>query len=175
MPYTLPSVQRINDISPEEQEELLNNLFEPHSAIVSYLSSLFQSSYESYTHFIEAAYNKFRELDPQSPLVKEIISSHPRLGLPRGTELSEHSSKEQESLQGDDTVKEFIQLNSEYESKYPGLRFVLFVNGRDREQVKKFFKQRIARGDYDLEVLDAIRAMCDIAQDRVNKLEKQRL
>lgn len=127
----------------------------------------------SYPAFIDAAQARFLELDPYSPLTKDIISSHPRLGLPRGTELSEHSSVEQKSLQGDETIKEFTTLNREYEQKYPGLKFVLFVNGRDRTEVKKFFKMRIERGDYEMEVKDAIQAMCDIAKDRVKKLQSQ--
>lgn len=39
--------------------------------------------------------------------------------------------------------------------------------------MKLVFKKRIERGDYVKEVQDAIKAMCDIALDRVNKLQSK--
>lgn len=171
MGYRLPSISTIGTLSEEAKGEVLNNLFEPHDSIVRYLKPLFEQSYKDYDQFIDGALKRFQELDPHSELAKDIISSHPRLGVPRGTELSEHSAKEQENLQGDDgVVVEFSRLNKLYESTYPGLRFVLFVNGRDKESVKSVFKQRIERNSYELEVRDAIEAMCDIAKDRAHKL-----
>ncbi|PLB35739.1 Oxo-4-hydroxy-4-carboxy-5-ureidoimidazoline decarboxylase [Aspergillus candidus] len=62
-------------------------------------------------------------------------------------------------------------MNEEYEGRFPGLRFVTFVNGRSREVIMEEMRQRIDRGDADREVTETIQAMCDIAKDRARKLQ----
>lgn len=45
--------------------------------------------------------------------------------------------------------EELGKLNEEYEAKFPGLRFVVFVNGRGREEIMRIMRERIARGDWE--------------------------
>lgn len=40
-------------------------------------------------------------------------------------------------------------LNEEYEKKFPGLRFVVFVNGRGRGEIMEIMRERIARGSWE--------------------------
>lgn len=184
--YVLPSITQLATLPITDQTTLLNHLFEPHPTIHQYLSPLLLFSAKTTTHttyqqFIESCRVRFHELDPYSQLTKDIISSHPRLGLPKASsstdgeeELSVHSKAEQANLQRSSTpsqLQRFIQLNKDYESKFPGLRFVLFVNGRGKDEIEPLFEQRIQRGDYVLEVKEALDAMCDIALDRVRKLQ----
>ena len=62
------------------------------------------------------------------------------------------------------------ELNEEYERKFPGLRYVVFVNGRGREVIMRDMRGRIEGSTREEEVLRAIEAMCDIAVDRARKL-----
>jgi len=62
------------------------------------------------------------------------------------------------------------RLNEEYELRFPGLRYVVFVDGRSREEVMGDMRGRIERGDWDSEVALAGKAMCDIAMDRARKV-----
>ncbi|SSD59203.1 uncharacterized protein SCODWIG_00964 [Saccharomycodes ludwigii] len=115
----------------------------------------------------------------------DIIGSHPRLGgsssnktcantLNGGTEdISIHSLNEQKSLNSKDdpeTNKKLIALNDEYESRYEGLKFVCFVNGRTRAKIIQIMESRINSGNswFD-EVRIGINEMCDIAIDRAKK------
>jgi 2-oxo-4-hydroxy-4-carboxy--5-ureidoimidazoline (OHCU) decarboxylase len=106
-----------------------------------------------------------------------ILGSHPRLGA-RKVE-SAQSQAEQANLNrgggvGEDEAARLRALNAEYEARFPGLRFVVFVNGRGRPEVMDDMRRRIDRGDFDEEEREAIRAMVDIALDRAGKLEAAR-
>ena len=68
--------------------------------------------------------------------------------------------------------KNLEELKSKYETKFPGLRYVVFVNGRSRPEIYKNINTRIDRGNYGLECEEAFNAMCDIAIDRATKLSK---
>jgi 2-oxo-4-hydroxy-4-carboxy--5-ureidoimidazoline (OHCU) decarboxylase len=48
------------------------------------------------------------------------------------------------------------KLNGEYEDKFPGLRYVVFVNGRPRPVIMENMRARIARGDIKAERAEAI-------------------
>ena len=48
-------------------------------------------------------------------------------------------------------------LNDEYEEKFPGLRYVVFVNGRSRSVIMDDMRQRIASSDIKTEQTAAIR------------------
>lgn len=177
MTYSLPDPTLITRLSKEEQVELLNNLFEPHPAIHSYLTPyLFtdKNTFTSYDQFTALARSKLLELDPNASITQEIISAHPRLGIPAA--LSSHSDSEQKTIFGsdkkvDDIVSQFIALNKSYEDNFPGLRYVLFVNGRSKDEIFKDFERRLSRKNYKLEVEEALNAVCDIANDRVRKLQ----
>lgn len=41
------------------------------------------------------------------------------------------------------------ELNEEYERVFPGLRFVVWVNGRGRGEIMGIMRERIARGDWE--------------------------
>jgi len=64
-------------------------------------------------------------------------------------------------------------LNEEYEARFPGLRYVVFVNGRSREVVMGDMRERIETGTMEGEVRKASQAMCDIAVDRARKLGQE--
>lgn len=106
------------------------------------------------------------------PELDEILNCHPRLGSSKP--LSVHSSNEQASLSdgvaGQKEAAQLQQLNDEYEKTFPGLRYVVFVNGRPRSVIMHNMKDRIARNDIKLEREEGIQAMRDIALDRLKKV-----
>ncbi|KJZ76859.1 hypothetical protein HIM_03736 [Hirsutella minnesotensis 3608] len=86
---------------------------------------------------------------------------------------SAQSAAEQANLAGEG--EELAALNAEYEARFPGLRYVVFVNGRGRPEIMRDMRARIDEGDYAKEVGAALQAMCDIAKDRASKLPVQEL
>ena len=48
-------------------------------------------------------------------------------------------------------MAELARLNEAYEAKFPGLRFVVFVNGRGRGEIMAIMRERIERGDWEAE------------------------
>ncbi|KAK4120257.1 hypothetical protein N657DRAFT_164874 [Parathielavia appendiculata] len=108
-----------------------------------------------------------------------ILGSHPRLGEKKnkGVQgegqggLSQLSAEEQRHLREED--EELAGLNREYEERFPGLRYVVWVNGRGRGEVMADMRRRIRRGDIREEEKEGIQAMCDIAVDRAHKLVKK--
>jgi hypothetical protein len=59
--------------------------------------------------------------------------------------LSGFSREEQRHLSEED--EELARLNREYEERFPGLRYVVWVNGRGRGEVMGDMRRRIGRGD----------------------------
>ncbi|KAL8343096.1 hypothetical protein RB598_004446 [Gaeumannomyces tritici] len=100
-----------------------------------------------------------------------ILGAHPRLGEKKVD--SAQSRAEQANLQhgaGAAEAERLAALNAEYEARFPGLRYVVFVNGRGRDVVMANMRERIDRGDARAEEREAIEAMVSIAKDRAGKL-----
>lgn len=176
--YQLPSPKDLASLSSEQKVEVLDHLFEPCPTLAEFLlPQAFSRSYSSYKEFIESCRAHLIEYLAEeekkqalSPAISRIISAHPRLG-PSKDKLSSHSSAEQKSLSGSaEEAAKLAQLNEQYEQTFPGLRYVVFVNGRSREVIMENMKSRIDRGEITKEREEAFNAMCDIALDRAAKL-----
>jgi len=89
--------------------------------------------------------------------LEEILDSHPRLGAKKVE--SAQSQAEQAQLQGGEEgeAEKLAQLNAEYEAAFPGLRYVVFVDGRGRDVIMEDMRQRISGGDLEAERRAAIR------------------
>ncbi|KAL2123668.1 hypothetical protein VTJ04DRAFT_33 [Mycothermus thermophilus] len=122
-----------------------------------------------------------------------ILGSHPRLGrkpVPGGggeaEKLSALSAAEQGKMraassssgsgasleEAEKEEEELARLNAEYEARFPGLRYVTWVNGRPRRVILEDMRERIDKGDLDEEERRGVEAICDIAVDRAKKLLK---
>ncbi|OBA24283.1 hypothetical protein METBIDRAFT_36167 [Metschnikowia bicuspidata var. bicuspidata NRRL YB-4993] len=176
--YTLPPSSLLHCLSPAQKVEVLDHLFEPCSTLAGLLTdTVMTKPHANYGDFVESARRFLAEYlrrqeqrPPISPAVSKIISAHPRLG-PSKDKLSSHSASEQSSLVGSaEEAQKLAQLNTLYEKRFPGLRYVVFVNGRSREEIMLDMESRIAQGDILLERRQAFDAMCDIALDRASKL-----
>lgn len=183
--YQLPSIEEFRKLSPEEQKEVIDHLFEPCDSLNWFIQSfVIHQRFETYTQFINLVRSELEILVNRNGffavrngyeannLINDIISAHPRLGAqPKATtQLSQHSAEEQKKLGGEAMQKKLAELNERYELTFPGLRYVVFVNGRSRDEIIVNMEERIKRNDIELEKKEAFDAMCDIALDRAAKL-----
>lgn len=180
---TLPAPSSLSLLSQEDQFKVLDTLFESSPELHTLMAAvLANQSFSSYNSLIDAVGGRLSALSPaDSPVDKDILygilGSHPRLGRAPAAatdHISELSKKEQANLNmgAEEQAERLKALNAEYEDKFPGLRFVTFVNGRNRDIIMQEMRQRINRGDTDCEIEEIIQAMCDIAKDRARKLEQ---
>jgi len=178
----LPEISSLPSLPHQTHEAILSLLFEPSPALNDVAAPpLAKTSYESYPSMIGAVGDALRSLQETGDLTRldEILSSHPRLGekkvdsaLSRAEQAA--MAKASASHEASDAEKEaetLRGLNKEYEDTFPGLRYVVFVNGRPRTIIFEDMRERIKRGDIKAERLEAIQAMCDIAIDRAKKLQ----
>lgn len=178
---SLPEPLSIYKLSISELELVLDNLFEPCRTLTGLLIPKIQThTFNSYTELIEYCRTVLLELisqykclpdETEKSTICNIVGAHPRLGVPKTTDLSEHSQNEQKSLSGSEELTTRLrQLNNEYEARFPGLIFVVFVNGRSRDTIMNIMRERTEKSSWIQEVETAFNEMCDIALDRANKL-----
>lgn len=174
--FRLPPLSSFSSLTDSEKVEVLDHLFEPCLTLAEVILARVNGSFSSYREFIEACrtilMQFLTEEDVPGNLAKinKIVSAHPRLG-PSKDKLSSHSSSEQKSLAGsEEEARRLAELNDLYEKTFPGLRYVVFVNGRSREVIMANMRERIERRDIHKEKAEAFNAMCDIALDRAGKL-----
>ncbi|PHH61606.1 hypothetical protein CDD81_8121 [Ophiocordyceps australis] len=173
----LPQIDSLGSASDTVLMETLDLLFEPSPAIHSTLLPVLKTgnAFSSYPDLIEACHAQLLYLAPDSAsagldaILLSVVGAHPRLGEKKVE--SAQSAAEQASLAGQ--REELAKLNREYEAKYPGLRYVVFVKGRDRREIMQEMRARIDGSDFAAEVRSALQAMCDIAKDRASKLATQ--
>ncbi|KAF7115763.1 hypothetical protein CNMCM5793_003266 [Aspergillus hiratsukae] len=181
-----PQVSSLSSLPQEEQFRALDTLFEPSPELHRLMAPVLSNqTFSSYNSLIDAVGGRMSALSPKhSPTDQEILTgilgSHPRLGRPKtgDTEhMSELSKREQANLNtgAEEQAEKLRLLNVEYEERFPGLRFVTFVNGRSRDVIMEEMRQRIERDDIEREIQETIQAMCDIAKDRAKKLEQSSL
>jgi len=195
MASSLPPIATVPGLSAEDRARVLDLLFEPSTQLHTLsVPLLHESAFASYDDLISAVGVQLTALAESSSTsdtrwLEGILGSHPRLGAKKVE--SAQSQAEQAQLQGsDEETKQLLRLNEEYEAKYPGLRYVVFVNGRSRAVIMEDMRERIANSDVVAERSAAIRvgnitvaaswdranfppqAMCEIAADRATKLQR---
>lgn len=167
----LPSLSR------SEQVKNIDLLFEAspalHAIAVPIIQGTACSTYDQLVNNIQTALYEMasESSDDQDDFLKQVLGSHPRLGSQSTSSVM--SIREQSGLHshGPAVLESLHMLNQAYEDAFPGLIFVTFVNGRDYTVIMDEMRARIARYDFPQERLDSIKAMCDIARDRVRKLQ----
>lgn len=155
MAQSLPHISDLRKLPEDTQTQTLGLLFEPSPGVFSTLLPVIKNAkYTSYPDFINACrvglYDLKAKSTPENPnqTLLSVVGSHPRLGSKKVD--SAQSAAEQANLQGEG--EQLLALNQEYEEKFPGLRFVVFVNGRGRQEIMNDMRVRIDRGDFDKEI-----------------------
>ncbi|SCU91984.1 LADA_0F13454g1_1 [Lachancea dasiensis] len=182
---SFPSFADFKNGNLDLQLQLLELLFERSSSLesITLKNPDFMNHIGSdYASFVEKVRTGLHSLchrairgDPEAKNhLSNIIAAHPKLGQPK-QKLSAHSAHEQRNL-GNSDSKEILEtlnvLNTRYEARYPGLRFVVFVNGRPRPEIIQVLQQRIESGNsWSEEARVACNEMCDIALDRIHKTQ----
>lgn len=174
--YTLPSIETVPQLSTVERSGILDALFEPCAALHTLsVDLLHTTTYTSYKALISDIGSQLVALSQSisssdTEWLDMILKAHPRLGARKVDSVQ--SQAEQAQLNGDGEELERLRaLNEKYEETFSGLIYVVFVNGRSRPDIMKNMQTRIERGDIKAERLQAILAMCDIAEDRARKLQ----
>ena len=146
----------------EFNAKLLDTLFEPsvplHTLALPLLRSQTFATYNDLIAAIGVSLTSLAESASTSDTkwLEEILGSHPRLGAKKVE--SELSQGEQAQLQGSvEEGQKLAKLNAEYEAAFPGLRYVVFVDGRGRNVIMEDMRTRIAGGDLEAERRGAIR------------------
>jgi 2-oxo-4-hydroxy-4-carboxy--5-ureidoimidazoline (OHCU) decarboxylase len=167
-PSSLPPATSLNKIGDDAiLTNILDLLFEPSPPLHAMALPMLHARYWlSYDDVIDAIYDSLMLMTEESATADEraeldvILGSHPRLGAKKVE--SEQSRAEQAQLQNkgdadaDAEAQMLSDLNDEYEKTFPGLRYVVFVNGRGRPAIMDDMRSRIARGDANAERLAAI-------------------
>lgn len=158
----LPHISNLHSSSDLAQTQVLDLLFEPSPEIHSTLLPVIRTAqYSSYSQLVDACQIRLLSLaaaatvDNPNQTLLSVLGSHPRLGAKRVD--SAQSVAEQAKLGGHS--EELARLNEEYERAYPGLRYVVFVNGRGRPEIMDDMRRRIAESNFTKEVDYALQVM----------------
>lgn len=180
----LPAIASLSTLRDATLTATLDLLFEPSADLHAFaLPTLRSFSFTSYDDLITtlreellAIADSLHDDEARRPL-HNILGSHPRLGEPKKETLSAQSAAEQRKLQegGDEeTAAKLAALNAEYEARFPGLRYVVFVNGRGRLEIMEDMRRRIDRGDIREEEREAIRVMFFVHKSENDGRERER-
>ena len=101
----------------------------------------------------------FAELTEQEQ--REALNAHPAIGA---RNLSERSAAEQGGGGHPAVLTELAYLNQVYEEKF-GFRFVVFVEGRPKDEILKLLQERLERSREE-ELETGLRELVAIARDR---------
>lgn len=176
---SLPDIASLSSLPEETLISVLDLLFEPsvdlHTLAIPTMRSITFTSYPELIdtlrdELLSIAQDLHQEPDARKPL-HAILGSHPRLGEKKVNSAQSAAEQAQLHSGGHGEAQRLAALNKEYEETFPGLRYVVFVNGRPRDVIMQNMRQRIDRGDLRAEEREAITAMCDIAKDRATKLQ----
>jgi 2-oxo-4-hydroxy-4-carboxy--5-ureidoimidazoline (OHCU) decarboxylase len=160
---SLPSVSSLPSLSAEQRAEVLDLLFEPSTPLHTLSVELLRNQpFASYNDLIAAIGVQLTELCESSSAsdtkwLESILASHPRLGAKRVESAQSQAEQAQLHTGGEEEANKLRGLNEVYERTYPGLRYVVFVNGRSRAVVMEDMERRIAAGDVVAERAAAIR------------------
>jgi 2-oxo-4-hydroxy-4-carboxy--5-ureidoimidazoline (OHCU) decarboxylase len=128
-------------------------LFEPSPALFEFLvPSVTATMADPESHIPQRTFNALidigiRELNnwPHRQQAS-FLGGHPRIGEIKG--LSALSASEQAAhATPPEVLARLLELNEEYERRYPGLRYITFVNGRSRKTIMVEMEEKLGIGD----------------------------
>jgi len=125
----LPSVASLPLLPTSSRAAVLDALFEPSTPLHTLsLHLLHTQTFSTYNDLIASVGMQLTDLAESSSSsdtewLRKILGSHPRLGAKKVDSVQ--SRAEQAQLQSDgEEAKQLAELNEEYESAFPGLRYV---------------------------------------------------
>jgi len=161
--YRLPNISEVSTLPTSDRAALLDALFEPSVQLHTLsLDLLHTTRFASYDDLISAIGVQLTELAESSStsdteLLEAILGSHPRLGEKKVESAQSRSEQAQLHTGGEGEAETLARLNLDYERAFPGLRYVVFVNGRSRSVIMDDMRARINRANIQLERMEAIK------------------
>ena len=162
--YKLPAISEVPKISDEQFLQIIDSLFEPNDMLHAMIEEaedrevfLKLTEYKSYDELIDAVKGYIEDITMGGrpgegyELLDQILQAHPRLGAKKVESAQSQAEQAQLNQGGEDEAKKLAELNEDYEKQFPGLRYVVFVNGRSREEVMEDMRARIDGDDEQLE------------------------
>ncbi|KAL9633414.1 MAG: hypothetical protein Q9204_003406 [Flavoplaca sp. TL-2023a] len=160
--HKLPAIATVPYLSTDGRAAILDQLFEPCIPLHTLSISLLQEkTFTSYDELIDSIGLQLTALANSSSTsdgtwLQSILAAHPRLGQSK-VESSQSQSEQAQLNTGDESsAQSLTELNQLYENTFPGLRYVVFVNGRSRAVIMDDMKTRIDRRDWTAEQHAAI-------------------
>lgn len=159
----LPEIFTLPSLPTEQRAQVLDLLFEPSQQLHTLSVELLKTQpFNSYQDLIAAVGVQLTDLAESTSIsdrewVESILGSHPRLGAKKVESVQSQAEQAQLQKGNSEEAEQLRKLNEEYEAKYPGLRYVVFVNGRDRPTIMDDMRRRIAQSDVQAEKMAAIR------------------
>lgn len=160
----LPDVTALPSLPESNITAVLDLLFEPNEDLHTLaLPTLRSVSFSSYPHLIDAVREQLLAIadniesnpDACQPLLS-VLGSHPRLGEKKVESAQSAAEQAQLNKGPEGEAERLAALNKEYEEKFTGLRYVVFVNGRSRDMIMDDMRRRIDRADFLAEEKEAI-------------------
>jgi len=183
--FQLPPIKEIFDSEPTQLHDVLALLFEVSDSIDNKLIPILREQAGQ-----ETCPNSYSELIDRCEQIVEnqfscdervnFLGSHPRIGEVKG--LSKLSSQEQGNQTDPEILVRLEQLNTIYETVYPQLRYVTFVNGRSRSEIVKEMESFLVKSiefsnddrqkaiDYRMELARGISEVFKIAKSRLKTM-----
>lgn len=156
---TLPPITSLPTADEETLNQVLDTLFEPSPEIHQIAIPLIRQ-HPPTTNYSTLIQEIGQQLSSQgTSTLHKILSSHPRLGAKKVDSAQSRAEQANLNSHSDDAEEEgrkLEALNREYEDRFPGLRYVVFVNGRGRDVVMRDMRRRIDRGDFGAEEKEGI-------------------
>ncbi|KAL8826930.1 MAG: hypothetical protein Q9170_007214 [Blastenia crenularia] len=150
---TLPATGTVPRLSAEGRAAILDQLFEPciplHTLSVSLLR---EKTFGSYDDLICSVGLQLTELAESNSTgdkewLESILGAHPRLGQSKIESTQSRAEQAQLNSGNGSSDQSLSQLNNLYEQTFPGLRYIVFVDGRDRSTIMEDMRTRIERRD----------------------------
>ncbi|KAL8996496.1 MAG: hypothetical protein Q9169_004005 [Polycauliona sp. 2 TL-2023] len=158
----LPPLTALPNLSTADRAAILDRLFEPCASLHTLSVSLLQeTTFASYDDLIASIGLQLTALansasTSDSTWLQTILAAHPRLGQ-NNVESTQSQSEQAQLNTGDvSSAHALAELNQLYEQTFPGLRYVVFVNGRSRPSIMDDMRTRIDRRDWTAEQHAAI-------------------
>ena len=176
--YKLPSIETLSEVPDDEFLQIIDALFEPNDSLHAVIEEAAEEpedsfkvqEYKSYDELIDAIKQHINYLvfggrpGEGDEMLFDILQAHPRLGAKKVESAQSQAEQAQLNQGGEEEARKLAALNEEYEKRFRGLRYVVFVNGRSREEVMKNMRERIDRGSIGLEREEALQVCAKLSQ-----------
>ncbi|RVX65914.1 hypothetical protein B0A52_10221 [Exophiala mesophila] len=170
MTTQLPPITTIPSLTTDERATILDTLFEKCAPLHTLSVSLLRErTFTSYDELIAAVGQQLMDLydsnlESDDKWLVSILAAHPRLGekkvesaQSRAEQAKMNAADGAAGAASEDIAERLANLNQVYEDKFPGLRYVVFVNGRSRPVIMEDMQRRIDTSNLQQEKKDAIK------------------